>query len=62
MNKDMEAYKRHGMDKIFGDKIPDDFINGRTNAEIINALETPGDVQYNPCSEAYPVKMYRGVK
>ncbi len=50
---DMEAYRRHGMDKLFGDKIPDDFVNGRGNAEIMNALETSGDIQYNPCPEAY---------
>ena len=27
--------------------------NGRANAEIMNALDTPADRQYNPCSEAY---------
>lgn len=54
--RDMEAYQRHGMTQFFGDKIPADFINGRGNAEIMNALETPGDVQYNPCPEAYAIE------
>lgn len=30
-------------------------VNGRSNFELIDALRVPGDAQYHPCREAYPV-------
>lgn len=29
-------------------------VNGRSNMELLDALDPPADAQYNPCVEAYP--------
>ena len=46
---DFDTYRRYGLDGR-GPLT----ANGRANAEIMNALDTPGDRQYHPCPEAYP--------
>ena len=28
-------------------------VNGRSNSELMNAINTPGDVHYHPCRESY---------
>ena len=51
---DIETFKRHGLDQAWGDLHAQDFaVNGRSNAEILRVLDTPGDVHYHPCAEAY---------
>ena len=60
---DYETYRRYGLDGR-GPLT----ANGRANAEIMRALDTPGDQVYHPCPEAYarpgapsgPVKSYPG--
>ena len=50
----LETFKALGLDKAWGDHHSFDYqVNGRANAEIEQALNTPGDVQYHPCPEAY---------
>ena len=50
----LETFKALGLDKAWGDHHSFDFsVNGRANAEIEQALNTPGDAQYHPCPEAY---------
>ena len=44
-----ETYRRYGLDGR-GPLT----ANGRANAEIMRALDTPGDQPYHPCPEAYP--------
>ena len=44
-----ETYRRYGLDGR-GPLT----ANGRANAEIMRALDTPGDQVYHPCPEAYP--------
>ena len=52
---DIETFKQHGLDQAWGDLHPQNYaVNGRSNAEILQVLDTPGDVQYHPCAEAYP--------
>jgi enterochelin esterase family protein len=51
---DLETYQKHGLHEAFNDVHPGKKVNGRTNMEIMNALDTPGDVHYHPCPEAYP--------
>ena len=46
---DVETYLRHGLHEPGPLR-----MNGRANAEIMKALDTPADRQYNPCPEAYP--------
>ena len=46
---DYETYRRYGLDGR-GPLT----ANGRANAEIMNALDTPGDQAYHPCPEATP--------
>ena len=46
---DYETYRRYGLDGR-GPLT----ANGRANAEIMRALDTPGDRPYHPCPEAYP--------
>ena len=46
---DYETYRRYGLDGR-GPLT----ANGRANAEIMRALDTPGDQVYHPCPEAYP--------
>lgn len=51
---DIETFKKHGLDQAWGDLHAQDYrVNERSNAEILKALDTVGDVQYNPCPEAY---------
>ena len=50
---EIENYRRLGLDKRF-DLPFDATINGRSNMEIMDALNPPEDAQYNPCREAYP--------
>src|SRR5262245_65837313 len=52
MTMDLETYQSHGLHEEWGDITRT--VNGRSNIEILNALATPGDVQYHPCAEAYP--------
>ena len=53
---DIETFKQHGLDQAWGDLHPQNYaVNGRSNAEILQVLDTPGDVQYHPCAEAYPL-------
>lgn len=51
---DIETYTKHGLHEIFNDVRPGAKVNGRSNLEIMDALETPGDVHYHPCSAAMP--------
>ena len=46
---DYETYRRYGLDGR-GPLT----ANGRANAEIMRALDTPGDRSYHPCPEAHP--------
>lgn len=46
---DYETYRRYGLDGR-GPLT----ANGRANAEIMRALDTPGDRAYHPCPEAFP--------
>jgi enterochelin esterase family protein len=51
---DIETFKQHGLDQAWGDLHAQDYaVNGRSNAEILQVLDTVGDVQYHPCAEAY---------
>jgi enterochelin esterase family protein len=52
MTMDLETYRSHGLHEEWGDITRT--VNGRSNLEILQALATPGDVQYHPCAEAYP--------
>ena len=49
---DVETYRRHGLHRNFNEVNPDGVVNGRANAEIANALDTPGDAAYHLCPEA----------
>ena len=52
---DIETFKQHGLDQAWGDLHPQNYaVNGRSNAEILEVLDTLGDAQYHPCAEAYP--------
>lgn len=51
---DIETYIAHGLDRSLWDLEPGLEVNGRSNAEITAALDTPGDRQYTPCPEAHP--------
>ncbi|MGK0224140.1 MAG: enterochelin esterase-like enzyme [Limisphaerales bacterium] len=53
---ELEDYKRLGLDQ--NTPIMHE-VNGRSNMEIIDALEVPEDALYQPCVEAYPIE---GVK
>ena len=45
---DIETFKQHGLDQAWGDLHPQNYaVNGRSNAEILQVLDTPGDVQYH---------------
>ena len=56
---DLETYKGHGLHLVFNDEYPNKTVNGRTNSEILDALNTSGDVHYHPCPEAYPVRRFQ---
>lgn len=46
-------YERLGLEHNFTEMHPGDIaVNDRRNSEILNALDTPGDVEYQPCFEA----------
>jgi enterochelin esterase family protein len=51
---DIETYQGHGLHLVFNDEYPNKKVNGRSNSEILDSLDTSGDVQYHPCPEAYP--------
>ena len=51
---EIENYRRLGLDRGFLDKPFDTQVNGRSNMEILEALNVPEDAQYNPCAEAHP--------
>jgi enterochelin esterase family protein len=51
----LETFKALGLDKAWADSYSFEHeINGRSNAEILTALNTQGDAHYHPCPEAYP--------
>lgn len=49
---DVATYRTHGLHRNFNEVNPDGVVNGRANAEIAKALDTPGDAHYHPCPEA----------
>ena len=52
---DIETFKQHGLDQAWGDLHPQNYaVNGRSNAEILEVLDTLGDAQYHPCAGAIP--------
>ena len=51
---DIEDYLRLGLDKSFLDRGMTAQVNGRSNMELLEALNVPEDRQYHPCPEAYP--------
>jgi enterochelin esterase family protein len=51
---DTKTYEAFGLHKTFLETQGSAEINGRSNAEIMQALDTPGDVAYHPCPEAFP--------
>ena len=51
---EVETYRRLGLDRPFTDNPFDAEVNGRSNMEILDALNVPEDAQYNPCEEAFP--------
>ena len=51
---DLETYQKLGLHEAFNDVHRDEGVNGRSNLEILDALDTPGDVHYHPCPEAFP--------
>ena len=51
---EVETYRRLGLDRPFTTDPLDAEVNGRSNMEILDALNVPEDAQYNPCAEAFP--------
>jgi enterochelin esterase-like enzyme len=51
---DIQIYKKHGLHQVFNEEYPGAKINGRSNMEILEALDTAGDIHYHPCPEAFP--------
>ena len=51
---DTKTYESLGLHIALGDVDPRRVVNGRANREIVAALATPGDTQYNPCAAAFP--------
>ena len=51
---EVDNYRRLGLDRPFTDNPFDTEVNGRSNMEIMEALNVPEDAQYNPCEEAFP--------
>lgn len=49
---DIETYTQFGLHQNFTDVHGDAAVNDRRNIEIIKALDTPGDAEYEPCAEA----------
>ena len=51
---EIDNYRRLGLERGFLDLPFDTEINGRSNMEIMDALNVAEDAQYNPCPEASP--------
>ena len=51
---EIDNYRRLGLERGFRDMPFDTEVNGRSNMEIMDALNVPEDTQYNPCPEASP--------
>jgi enterochelin esterase-like enzyme len=51
---DLETYQKHGLHEVFNDVRLGEKVNGRSNMEIMDALDTPGDAHYHPCPAAFP--------
>ena len=47
-----EVYESFGLHRNFTDEHGQAVVNGRRNLEILDALDTEGDVGYEPCAEA----------
>ncbi len=43
---DLETYQGHGLHLVFKDEYPNKTVNGRTNSEILDALDTSGGARY----------------
>ena len=51
---DIKTFKQHGLDQAWDDLHAQSHkVNGRSNAEILEVLDTAGDAPYHPCAEAY---------
>ncbi len=51
---DIKTFQQHGLHQAWDDLHSQDYqVNGRSNAEILQVLDTAGDAQYHPCAEAY---------
>ena len=51
---DIKTFKQHGLDQAWDDlHVQSHKVNGRSNAEILEVLDTAGDAHYHPCAEAY---------
>jgi enterochelin esterase family protein len=50
---DTRTYESFGLHQSLTDVDPTRMVNGRANREILNALNTPADRQYNPNPEAF---------
>jgi enterochelin esterase family protein len=53
---DTRTYEAFGLHECLADTDPTRVVNGRANREILNALSTPADGQYNPNPEAFPLE------
>ncbi|MYE13602.1 MAG: esterase family protein [Gammaproteobacteria bacterium] len=51
---EVEDYLRLGLDKSFLGRGMAAQVNGRSNMELLEALNVPEDRQYHPCPEAHP--------
>ena len=47
---DLETFKNLNLHVNFPRELT---VNGRSNSELMNAINTPGDVHYHPCRESY---------
>ena len=50
---DTETYESLGLHKTFNEAHGNVKVNGRSQLEILDALDTPGDAAYHPCPQAY---------
>lgn len=48
---EVTTFKALGLDKRYTAMQP---VNGRSNMELVDALNPPEDAQYHPCAEAFP--------
>ena len=51
---DIETFQRLGLDRRFADGAFNAGVNGRSNAEILDAVDVSADRVYHPCAEAQP--------